>query len=161
RRHRLLLRGEPRPAPGGIHRAAATARGPDPAGDGAPAPRRRQLRAGAPQGDAPPHRAAGPRPGAVRAAEARIRAPIRLVDPPGRDRRRGPHAADSGGGARRRTAARSGGAALGSVPRRRVEALLVPGLGGVRAGPVVPAPRSAGVTLPRWPLLARGGLLVG
>ncbi len=75
-----------------------------------------------PQGDAAAHRPARPRPGAVRAAEERVRPAVRPLDPPRPEGRHGRDPARSAGDRGRRARPRSGGAALARLPRRGARA---------------------------------------
>jgi asparagine synthase (glutamine-hydrolysing) len=71
-----LLRDNDAASMAGVDRATVAAGGPGPARDGAPPPDAARYEPGAPQGDAPAERPAGARPGAVRAAQAWLRAAL-------------------------------------------------------------------------------------
>src|SRR5439155_22343178 len=86
------------------------------------------------------------RPGALRAAQGRVRAPLRYVDP---ERTRQDHRRDVPRlrrGASRRPGAGAGAAALECLPGRGAWRVLVVGVGALRVGALVPALRSPELT---------------
>src|SRR5262249_55231123 len=96
------------------------------------------LPAAGPEGHATAHRPARPRPGAVRAAQERIRAAVRSLDPARPEGRHGPDLAGSAGHRPSRLRPHGGGAAWADLPRGGTGHVLVAGLVDIRLHPMVP-----------------------
>src|SRR5262249_33686130 len=118
--------------------AARSAGGPGPLRGRRSPGRRDPVRSHRPQGRAAADGAGRARPGALRAAEERIRPPLRPLDPRGPARLDGSDAPRSRCGPQRRSRAGGGRTPLARLPRRRPRHVLVARLGSLRPDPLVP-----------------------